>query len=134
MFCLRWVELDALHSIELVAKENSYNALKVKANALYADLIRPGVTELEAFVSTVDVKFSKNSEIYTYIVDTLLVGYSKIDIEYVTRLDGKRVNLEKKQVQIVQSKYRTRKDLEALAKSKGFSFNDYKVLHGTAKK
>lgn len=112
MYVIRYVQNDALRTIETISKE--------KANQEYQELCYdPTVTELEACVLTVDVKFTTNGKIYTYFVDTRLNGYryvkTKEDILY-----------------IVSCQLRTVEKLKAMAKSRGFSFADYKVLHGTA--
>lgn len=141
MLYMRWIEFDALHSIELVSKskekpeeEKSYEQLKEKAIQIYLRLARPEVTEFEAYIATVDIRFKGNNTVYTYFVDTILKGYKEIKIDYICYQNGKHL-IQKNPpdtVQIVGSRYRTRKELEALAQSRGFSFCQYKVLHGTA--
>lgn len=141
MLYMRWIEFDALHSVELVSKskekpeeEKSYEELRKRAIQIYSGLARPEVTKVEAYIATVDIKFSDNSKTYTYFVDTLLVGCSKIKIETISYQNGKHVVTQEppRIVQIVGSKYRTRKELEALAQSQGFSFTQFKVIHGAA--
>ena len=123
MFLIGYVEDDAYKTIEIVGKNGeSFAALKEKANREYAELLRPGVEELEAYICTVDVKFSSSGKEYTYFCNILLSKH-----KHIKTADGDTL-------QIVRSKYRTPKELKAMAQSRGFSYSDYKVLHGTATK
>lgn len=113
MYIIRYVQFDSFKTIETVSQE--------KANAEYKELCNDiTVTELEALVLTIDIKFSSSSKVYTYLLDTPLYGY-----KFVKTPEGDLV-------QIVGIKHRTPDELRAMAKSRGFSYADYKVLHGTA--
>lgn len=113
MYIIRFVQDDALRVIETISRE--------RANQEYAErAYDPTVTELEAFILTVDIKFSKSSKVYTYFVDKDLKGY-----RFVTLPNGE-------QVQIIGTKIRSVEELRTMAMRHGFSFSDYKVLHGTA--
>jgi len=112
MYIIRFVQFDSFRTIETISRD--------KANQEYRELCcDPTVTELEACILTVDVKFSTNGKIYTYFVDTRLNGYKYVK----TKTDT---------MHIVSCKLRTVEELKAMAESRGFSFSDYKVLHGTA--
>ena len=112
MYVIRYVKEDNFRTIETIHKE--------KANAEYKELCSdPSVTELEACVLTVDVKFSTSGNVYTYFVDARLNGYRYVK----TKTDT---------MYIVSCKLRTVEELKAMAKCRGFSFADYKVLHGIA--
>ena len=124
MFLIGWVEDNAYKTIEIIGKEGeSYDSIKQRANREYAELCRPGVEELEAYVCTIDVKFSSSGKEYTYFYNEMLPP----DYKYITTKEGDIL-------QIIQFKYRTPQELEAMAQSHGFSYSVYKVLHGTATK
>lgn len=113
MYIIRFVQDDALKVIETISRD--------KANQEYAEkAYDPTVTELEALVLTVDVKFNTSSKVYTYFVDKDIKGY-----RFVKLSNGDMV-------QIIGTKIRTVKELRTMAMRRGFSFNDYKVLHGSA--
>ena len=113
MYVIRFVQDDSLKTIETISKE--------KANQEFVEhQFDPTVTELEALVLTVDIEFNNSNKQYTYFVDIDLKGYS-----YAILPSGEKV-------QIIRTKLRTVKELKAMAKSRGFSYSDYKVLHGTA--
>ncbi len=112
MYIIRYVKEDSFRTIETISKE--------KANTEYKELCSdPSVTELEACILTVDVKFTTKGKVYTYFVDTRLNGYRFIKTGEDT-------------LYIISCKLRTVEELKAMANSRGFSFADYKVLHGTA--
>ena len=113
MYYIQYVQYDAFRTIETINK--------VKANAEYRELYYDStVTELKAYVLTIDVKFASNGKVYTYLLDTPLHGY-----RFVKTPNGDLI-------QIVNIKHRTPDELKAMAQSRGFSYSDYKVLHGTA--
>ena len=113
MYRISYVFDDSFRVIETISRE--------KANQEYMELCNdPCVTELETCVLTVDVKFSTNSKVYTYFVDTNIDKY-----RHVKTNSGDTIH-------IVCCKYRSVEELKAMAKSRGFSFADYKVLHGIA--
>ena len=121
MFLIGYVEDDAYKTIEIIGKEGeTYASIRERANKEYEELCRPGVEELEAYICTVDVKFSSSSKEYTYFCNVQLQKY-----KYIRTTSGDTL-------QIVRCKYRTPKELRAMAQSRGFSYSDYKVLHGTA--
>jgi hypothetical protein len=112
MYVLRFVKDDNFRTIETISRD--------KANAEYKELCSdPSVTELEACVLTVDVKFTTNGKVYTYFIDTRVNGYKYIKCGEDT-------------LYIVSCKLRTVEELKAMAKSRGFSYCEYKVLHGIA--
>ena len=113
MYVIRYVQDDSFKTIETISRD--------KANQEYAELCNdPTVTELEACILTVDVKFSTNGKEYTYFVDANIGKY-----KYIKTNNGDMIY-------IIRCKYRTVEELKTMAKSHGFSFTDYKVLHGTA--
>lgn len=113
MYCIRFIQFDCLRTIETINKD--------KANQEYKELCSdPSVTELEALILTIDVRFSSSNKSYTYFVDSPLNNY-----RFVKTSEGDLL-------QIIGCKYRTPQELKALAKSQGFSYSQYKVLHGTA--
>jgi len=113
MYVIRYVQDDALKTIETISKE--------KANQEFVERqFDPTVTELEALVLTVDIEFNNSNKQYTYFVDVDLRGYSSAILP------------SGEEVQIIRTKLRTVNELKAMAKSRGFSYSDYKVLHGTA--
>lgn len=125
MFTINFIEDDALHTIEVIAKEGeSFEAVKERANKQFFELRRPGVTEITPYIETVDVQFYKGGRIYTYFVNRLLVGYTKAHI--------KDSNGDYRTVDIVSSKRRSVEELKAMAKVRGFEYSQYKVLHGIA--
>lgn len=113
MYVVRFVQDDALKTIETISKD--------KANQEFIERsFDPSITELESLVLTVDIEFNNSNKVYTYFVDVDLKGYS-----YAILPSGEKV-------QIIRTKLRTTEELKAMAKSRGFSYSDYKVLHGTA--
>lgn len=129
MLHFTWVEADAFCTADIDLNGRPYNVIREKGIDFWNELERPGVNEREAFIATVDVCFSSSNKTYTYLVDRILRAH-KILIHKIDNLDGHVVDSRKETVEIVQSRYRTRKELEALAKRQGFSFTDYKVIHG----
>lgn len=122
MFLIGYVEDNAYKTIEIIGKEGeAYASIRERANKEYEELCRPGVEELEAYVCTVDVKFSSSSKEYTYFCNRRLPSTYK----HIITPEGDIL-------QIVRFKYRTPKELKAMAQSRGFSYSIYKVLHGTA--
>ena len=112
MYIISYVFEDAYRTIECSNKET--------ANQEYLELLNdPAVSELEASVRTVDVKFPTSDKTYTYFINEPLDGF-------------RYIKAGKDKLKIVRCKIRTVKELRALAKSQGFSFSDYKVLKGTA--
>ena len=111
MYIIRYVQDDSLKELEVIDREEANTQYKAKYND-------PTVTELQAFILTIDVKFKTSSKVYTYFVDAHLKGYSKI------------ITANGDELTIVQIKMRTPQELKAMAKSHGFS--SFKVLHGTA--
>lgn len=113
MYVIRFVQFDCLRTIETISRD--------KANQEYLERVNdPTVTELKALILTADVKFTSNGKVYTYFTDISLKGYSRVKL-----LNGDVV-------QIIGEHLRTVEELKVMAKSRGFSFADYKVLHGTA--
>ena len=125
MFTINFVEDDALHTVEVIAKKDEpIESVKARANAQYFELLRPGVTNVTPFIDTVDIQFYKGGRVYTYFVNHLLVGYTKAHI--------KDHNGDYRTVDIICSKRRSVEELRAIAKTRGFEYNQYKVLHGIA--
>lgn len=125
MFVISFVEDDNLNTIEITAKENeTLEETRTRANLQYFELKRPGVSERKTSVNTVDIQFIKGGKVYTYFVNRLLTGYSKA---YIKDNTG-----DYRTVDIISSKRRTVSELIALAESKGFKYEDFKVLHGIA--
>lgn len=114
MYIINYVLDDAYRTLEC----NDKNI----ANQEYRELLHdPAVSELEACVRTVDVKFTSSGKQYTYFIEKPLDGY-------------KYIKTDKDKMYIIGCKIRTVKELKALAKRQGFSFAQFKVLHGTALK
>ena len=127
MYRIQWVWNDMFQTIETTSRD--------KANREFLELSsEPGVEELQAFILTVDVKFSTNGKVYTYFCDKNLCGYRFIkqkdaDGNFVIDQDGEVVVLY-----IVSCQYRTPEELRNMANSRGFSYEAYKTLHGIASK
>ena len=126
MFTIQFVRDDNLGYIETISQE--------KANAEYAELCSdPTVTEVTPLVLTIDIQFVSSPKVYTYFLD--------LTIEQLRVISTKRKKnpgayatarlTTGDTVTVVAIKYREPKELKAKAKRLGFSFSDYKVLHGT---
>ena len=126
MYTIQFVQNDNLGYIETIHKE--------KANTEYKELCSdPSVTEIIPLILTIDIRFSSSNKVYTYFLDLTIE-------ELRTITNEKKKNPETYTtaklptgdiVDIITIKYRKPEELKAKAKSLGFSFSDYKVLHGT---
>ena len=113
MYRIEYVQYDCFKTIEVVNKDI--------ANREYKELIDDAtVTELKTFILTIDIKFSSSTKVYTYFLDKPIYNY-----RFAKLATGDLV-------QIIRTKYRTKDELKALARSQGFSYSQFKVLHGTA--
>lgn len=124
MYTIQFVRDDNLNYIETISKN--------KANTEYFELCNdPTVESITPMVCTIDIKFHSSDKVYTYFIDLTIEQVR--NFAEARRKDPKayaKAVIKDEIVEVITIKHRKTEDLKAKAKRFGFSFSDYKVLHG----
>ena len=124
MYTIRYIDTntDSLRYIETINKD--------KANDVFLELSSNSLNEeIKALVLTIDIKFNSSNKIYTYFLDLTIEQLREVKQKY----NGKPLKARlatNEEIQVIDIKYRTPKQLKAIAKQRGFSYSNYKALHG----